>query len=230
MSKSVKIWILGCLPLLLVPLHAGSQELETLESRIGYAMGVEFGLQINQQLSTMPMPLDTQTFISGIRDVLTDQNLLLNPEQREGAFREFQEFVAQSRKQVIDMQQQIGAEFMAQLQESGDFQSTEGGVLYRVVREGDGEIPTMESSVVVHYRGTLIDGAEFDSSYARNSPATFGLNGIIPGWQEALTRMPAGSEWMIVVPPELAYGDNGVPPTIPPGATLIFSIELLEVK
>ena len=230
MTKSARNWILGSLTLLLVPVHTGAQELETLESRIGYSMGVEFGLQINQQLSTMPMPLDTHTFMSGIRDVLTDQELLLNQEQRESTFREFQEFLAQSREQVEAMEKQRGADFIARLQERGDFESTENGVLYRVIREGTGEIPTLDSSVVVHYRGTLIDGSEFDSSYSRNSPATFGLDGIIPGWQEALTRMPAGSEWMIVVPPELAYGDTGAPPAIPPGSTLIFSIELLEVK
>ena len=230
MTKSARNWILGSLTLLLFPLHTGAQQLESIESRIGYSMGVEFGLQIYQQLLTMPIEFDTHTFITGIQDVLTDQELQLNQEQRESTFREFQEKLAKSRGQVVTEEKQKGAEFIARLQEQGEFQSTENGVLYRVIREGDGEIPTLDSSVVVHYRGTLIDGSEFDSSYSRNSPATFGLDGIIPGWQEALTRMPAGSEWMIVVPPELAYGDTGAPPAIPPGATLMFTIELLEVK
>ena len=99
-----------------------------------------------------------------------------------------------------------------------------------ILEKGDGAKPTLDSSVTVHYRGTLIDGSEFDSSYSRNEPTTFGLASIIPGWQEALQLMSVGSKWQLVIPPELAYGDRGAPPSIPPSATLVFEIELLSIQ
>ena len=103
-------------------------------------------------------------------------------------------------------------------------------MLYRILDEGSGEKPAASDTVVVHYRGTLINGAEFDSSIKRNQPATFGLNSIIPGWQEILQLMPEGSRWEVVIPPALAYGSTGAGGMIGPEETLIFEIELIEIK
>ena len=105
---------------------------------------------------------------------------------------------------------------------------TESGLCYKVITEGKGAVPTNTDRVKVHYRGTLIDGTEFDSSYKRNEPTTFGANQVISGWTEALTMMPVGSKWVLYIPQELAYGNRDMG-QIKPFSTLIFEVELLEI-
>jgi FKBP-type peptidyl-prolyl cis-trans isomerase FklB len=104
------------------------------------------------------------------------------------------------------------------------------GLQYKILKEGTGPKPTPADSVVCNYRGTLIDGKEFDSSYKRGQPATFPVGQVIKGWTEALQLMPVGSKWQLFVPPDLAYGDRGAGPDIGPGATLIFEVELISIK
>ena len=104
------------------------------------------------------------------------------------------------------------------------------GLQYKVIKEGDGKTPTLTDTVSTHYRGTLLDGSEFDSSYKRNKPAEFPVSGVIKGWTEALQLMKEGSKWTLYVPPKLAYGERGFPPVIGPNETLIFEIELLKVR
>jgi FKBP-type peptidyl-prolyl cis-trans isomerase FklB len=104
------------------------------------------------------------------------------------------------------------------------------GLRYKVLKEGSGKQPTADDTVKVHYRGTLVDGTEFDSSFSRNQPAVFPVSRVIPGWTEALQLMKEGAKWQLVLPPELAYGDKGAGPRIGPNATLVFEVELLEVQ
>ena len=104
------------------------------------------------------------------------------------------------------------------------------GLQYKVIKDGDGKTPKATDTVVTHYRGTLLDGSEFDSSYKRKEPAEFPVNGVIKGWTEALQLMKEGAKWTLYVPPKLAYGERGFPPVIGPNETLIFEIELLKVK
>ena len=104
------------------------------------------------------------------------------------------------------------------------------GLQYKVIKDGDGKTPKATDTVVTHYRGTLLDGSEFDSSYKRKEPAEFPVGGVIKGWTEALQLMKEGSKWILYVPPKLAYGERGFPPVIGPNETLIFEIELLKVK
>ena len=108
--------------------------------------------------------------------------------------------------------------------------TTESGLQYKVIKAGNGEIPTKESSVKVNYKGTLIDGTEFDSSYKRNAPATFRADQVIKGWTEALTMMPVGSKWELYIPQEMAYGSRETGGLIKPFSTLIFEVELLEIE
>ena len=131
---------------------------------------------------------------------------------------------------MIENAKQMGTDFREEFAKQDSAKSTGSGLLYIVLEKGDGVKPTLDSSVTVHYRGTLVDGSEFDSSYSRNEPTTFGLASIIPGWQEALQLMSVGAKWQLVIPPELAYGDRGAPPAIPPSATLVFEIELLSIQ
>ncbi len=118
---------------------------------------------------------------------------------------------------------------MAEFQEREGVQTTASGILYRIITEGDGQVPTAEDIVTVHYTGTLVDGTVFDSSVERGEPATFPLQGVIPGWTEILQIMPQGSKWEVVIPPDMAYGEQQAGPIIQPGSTLIFEIELLDV-
>jgi FKBP-type peptidyl-prolyl cis-trans isomerase FklB len=108
--------------------------------------------------------------------------------------------------------------------------TTETGLQYKVIKAGTGKTPKASDTVVTHYRGTLVDGTEFDSSYKRGEPATFPVKGVIAGWTEALQLMPVGSKWQLVIPSKLAYGQRGAPPAIGPNATLIFEIELIAIK
>ena len=126
------------------------------------------------------------------------------------------------------MQQQGG--FLAENKSKDGITTLPSGVQYKVVMEGKGKKPTAKDSVVAHYRGALIDGTEFDSSYSRGEPATFPVTGVIPGWQEILPMMPVGSKWQVFIPSELAYGTRGAGANIGPNETLVFDIELLEIK
>ena len=123
-----------------------------------------------------------------------------------------------------------GEAFLAQNAEREGVASLPSGLQYEVLAEGDGATPGRRSTVVVHYRGTLIDGTEFDSSHARGEPARFRVDQVIPGWTEALQRMQVGDTWKLFIPADLAYGDRGAGPLIAPGSTLIFEVELLEVR
>ena len=122
-----------------------------------------------------------------------------------------------------------GEQFLAENKTKEGVVTTESGLQYKVITMGKGEKPTANSQVKVNYRGTLIDGTEFDSSYARNEPATFRANQVIPGWTEALQLMPVGSKWMLYIPQELAYGNREAGDVIKPFSTLIFEVELLEI-
>ena len=123
-----------------------------------------------------------------------------------------------------------GEKFLAENKTKEGVVTTESGLQYKVIKEGKGEIPTKESSVKVNYKGTLIDGTEFDSSYKRNAPATFRADQVIKGWTEALTMMPVGSKWELYIPQELAYGSRETGGLIKPFSTLIFEVELLEIE
>ena len=123
-----------------------------------------------------------------------------------------------------------GEAFLAENKKKEGVMTTASGLQYKILKEGTGEKPKATDTVKVHYRGTTLDGKEFDSSYKRNEPATFPLNGVIKGWTEGLQLMKAGSKFEFVIPSELAYGKPGHPPSIPPDATLIFEVELLDIE
>ena len=123
-----------------------------------------------------------------------------------------------------------GKQFRVSFAEDPSVVTTESGLLYKVIEEGDGAIPATSDTVTVHYRGTLTDGREIDSTYARNEPVTIPLDRGLPGWTEALSLMPSGSKWKIVLPPELAFGERGAAPLIGPSTTVVFEMELVSVS
>lgn len=204
--------------------------LETPKERLSYTIGMDIG----QSLSGQDMELDIDILLEAIRASYLGEETLLTREEalaeREKFIQQRQQELQQQRAEDARINAEEGEAFLAANAEKEGVQVTESGLQYRVITEGEGERPGPEDRVTVHYRGTLINGVEFDSSYARGEPATFGLNQVIPGWTEGLQLMREGAKYELFIPSELAYGEQGRPGPIGPNSTLIFEVELLEIE
>lgn len=197
-----------------------ADEIKTDEQKFSYAIGFQLGQNLkNQGLGDIDVKIMTQA----INDVLGGKDLKLSMEEMQQAFQAKQQ-------KMLAKAKDAGDKFLAENKSKPGVKTLDNGIQYKVITEGKGNKPTLESSVVAHYSGTLIDGTEFDSSYKRGEPATFPLNGVIKGWQEVLPLMTVGSKWQVWIPSDLGYGTRGAPPSIGPNETLIFEIELLEIK
>ncbi len=203
--------------------------LSTQEQKFSYAMGIRVVEQLQQKLEQAGMQLDTSTFTQGIQDALSGAQPQLSREEIQAVLQihQTQRFMKQAT--VAMANKRAGDAFRVANQAKDSVIETASGLQYRVLEEGAGKQPDATDTVVVHYRGTLVNGEEFDSSYAGGEPVTFDLNGVIDGWREALQMMQEGAKWELVIPPELAYGDQGSG-KIGPNETLIFEIELITVK
>jgi len=203
--------------------------LETTEQRLSY--GIAYGL--GERLKADGVPLDVDAFSLGLEHAFTGSEQLLTQEeigQEMKAYQESQTARMQAQaEQAAATNAEAGAAFLAENAGKEGVVVTESGLQYKVITQGEGPRPAAEDTVEVHYRGTLIDGTEFDSSYSRNSTVSFALNQVIPGWTEGLQLMPAGSKYMLFIPPELGYGAGGAGPVIGPNSTLIFEAELLQI-
>ena len=199
------------------------------------------GIQIGQQVATQIIPgvardvfgengeLNKNNFMAGFVAGVTEKGQLMHPmEAQEVAMRLIEELKNERFEQEFGTNKAEGVAFLDSIAKTEGVVKTESGLCYKVVTEGKGEVPASTDRVKVHYRGTLIDGTEFDSSYSRNEPTTFGANQVISGWTEALTMMPVGSKWILYIPQELAYGNRDMG-QIKPFSTLIFEVELLEI-
>jgi len=208
---------------------AQSDELETAEDRLSYTIGMDIG----QSLSGQDMPLDIDILIEGLRASYLGEETLLTQEEalaeREQFIEQRQQQLEQQRGEEARINQEEGEAFLAANAEKEGVEVTESGLQYRVIEQGDGASPDADDRVTVHYRGKLINGVEFDSSYERGEPATFGLGQVIPGWTEGVQLMREGATYEFFVPSDLAYGEQGRPGPIGPNSTLIFQVELLEV-
>lgn len=203
--------------------------LNTDNQKISYMIG----LQMANSLTQIKDYVDTATLTKGIEAGLSGQNRLMTHEQAQQVGMAFGQFMqAREMARIAEegvKNQTAGEKFLAENKTRPGVRVTDSGLQYRVVRAGSGAKPTAADTVKVHYRGTLLDGKEFDSSYARNEPATFPLAGVIPGWTEGVQLMPVGSKYVFWIPSALAYGPNGAGQDIPPNATLKFEVELLEI-
>jgi FKBP-type peptidyl-prolyl cis-trans isomerase FklB len=186
-------------------------------------------MQVGQSFLRDGLDIDPDAFARAVRDVLTGAQPLLSEAEVEEVLAERRRAVSDSRQTLIADKAEAEAAFLAAQAERPGMEALEGGVLYQVLEAGDGPRPAADGTVTVHYRGTLADGTVFDSSLQRGEPATFQLSRVIPGWREALTHMAEGSSWRIVIPSELAYGEEGVGGVIGPGEPLVFEVQLLEV-
>ena len=228
-----KRWILT-IGLLVVPtlsLAQGSAaELKTEKDKLSYAMGMDLGGQLKKN----SVDVDPSVFARGLADALSGGKTLLTEEEAKTVITELQKTMfaknlAQA-KAAGDKNRAEGEAFLAANKSKEGVVTLPSGLQYKIITAGTGPKPTLEQTVVCQYRGTLIDGKEFDSSYKRGQPATFPVKGVIKGWTEALQLMPVGSKWQVFVPSALAYGERGAGADIQPGATLIFEIELVAIK
>ena len=190
--------------------------------------------QIFDNLSEQKLDLDFEVFTKSILDAAAGKEPAISPAEAQEVMQAFhQKMQAQIQADmaiIAEKNQKEGQEFLAQNAEQDDIHVTESGLQYRIVTEGDGATPTETSTVEVHYEGTLINGEVFDSSYQRGQTIEFPVNGVIPGWTEALQLMKVGAKYELAIPQELAYGPQGAPPNIAPYSTLLFTVELIAVK
>ncbi len=204
-------------------------ELKTEQQQLSYAMGLDLG----SYFKGLGEDFDLKILQQGMVDSYTGKKTLMTPEeaaevQQKFAARQQQQQI-QKTVEMVTKNREAADSFLAENKKKEGVKVTESGLQYKVIKEGKGKKPAVDDMVKVHYKGTLIDGTEFDSSYKRKEPAVFQVGQVITGWQEALQLMNVGSTFELYLPPDLAYGDRGAPPVIEPGSMLIFQVELLDI-
>ena len=212
---------------------AGAEEpkaLSTQKEKISYGIGVNIG----KSLQNDNLDVDVDILARGIRDVFSGGKLQLTDEEHRAAMTAAQREVMEKQKEAAtkagEKNKKEGEAFLAGNKKKEGVVTLPSGLQYKVLKAGDGKSPAATDKVETNYRGTLIDGTEFDSSYKRGKTAVFPVTGVIPGWTEALQKMKVGDKWQLFVPPELAYGERGAGRDIGPNATLIFEVELVSIK
>ncbi|MEH0688532.1 FKBP-type peptidyl-prolyl cis-trans isomerase [Vibrio cholerae] len=208
---------------------------KTEDDKAAYAIGVSFANYLSTSLdkpNEIGISLNKDLVLKGIEHVFAG-NPELSEEETRAALEALDQRVAETmQKQAAEKAQAAkaaGDEFRAEFEQQDGVVKTESGLLYQVMTAAEGEQPKDTDTVQVHYKGTLIDGTQFDSSYDRGEPATFPLNRVIPGWTEGVQLMPVGSKFKFVIPPQLAYGEQDTP-SIPANSTLVFEVELLKIE
>ncbi|HSB34156.1 MAG TPA: FKBP-type peptidyl-prolyl cis-trans isomerase [Nitrospirota bacterium] len=220
--------ILLCIVFAVSPVFGGEKtELKTDKDKLSYALGADMG----SNLKKFEIDIDADLYVKGMKDALSGNVLLTDQEirtlimalQKDVQTKQQEKMKAQAEKNKKD-----GEAFLAENKKKEGVKTLPSGLQYKVITEGKGATPKATDTVTVHYKGTLTDGTEFDSSYKRNAPATFPVNGVIKGWTEALQLMKEGSKWQLFIPANLAYGESGRP-GIPPNSVLIFDVELVKI-
>ena len=214
--------------LLALPVFAQekSAQLKDTKDKVSYSIGLNIGFNFKKQ----NLPLNTDALLAGVKDALSDKKPLLSENEVRETMTAWSKEVAEKQKAVGEKNAADGEKYLAENKKKDGVKTTATGLQYKVLKEGSGAQPATTDTVTVHYRGTLIDGTEFDSSYKRGEPATFPVQGVIKGWTEALQLMKKGSKYQLFIPSNLAYGERAMPPDIAANSTLIFEVELVDVK
>jgi FKBP-type peptidyl-prolyl cis-trans isomerase FklB len=204
--------------------------LTTQKDKFSYALGMNLGTSLKKQ----SVAVDPNILARGLKDALAGGKTALTEDQARATLMEVQ--TEMRKKQQDEMQaageanKKEGAAFLAANKSKDGVVTLPSGLQYKILTQGTGPKPTASDSVVCNYRGTLLNGTEFDSSYKRGEPATFPVSGVIKGWTEALQLMPVGSKWQLFIPSDLAYGERSPAPEIAPDSTLVFEVELLSIQ
>jgi FKBP-type peptidyl-prolyl cis-trans isomerase FklB len=220
-----------------VALAQGAPAFKTEKESLSYALGLGNGIAFRKHA----VEIDPDLFRRGFEDAYSGGKTLMTEQEARALLAARQSELRQKREQqAAQLKEELGARAEKNRSESEAFLSEnktkdgvvalQSGLQYKVLKAGDGPIPTVKDMVVVHYRGTLLDGTEFDNSRKNGQPSTLPVNKVIPGWREALQLMPVGSSWQLFIPPALAYGERGAGNAIGPQAALVFEVELLGVK
>jgi len=204
--------------------------LSTEKQKFSYALGMNLGASLHQG----EVEVDPDILAQGLKDALAGGKTLLTEDEVKAALTQTEHEVRQRQQakmqQMGEANKKEGEAFLAANKSKEGVVALPSGLQYKVLTQGTGPKPAPSDTVVCNYRGTLINGTEFDSSYKRGKPVTFPVNGVIKGWQEALPLMPVGSKWQVFVPADLAYGDHAMSPELGPNSTLIFEVELLSIE
>jgi FKBP-type peptidyl-prolyl cis-trans isomerase FklB len=233
---------LNCLVLLSLGLAWGLPAADepkpaTPTDKVSYAIGMDIG----RNLTNRQVEINPDMLAAGLRAVVKGTPAAMTEEEQKQAMADFQtqmrakqeermKKVQEQQKADAEKNKKVGADFLAANKSKPGVVTLPSGLQYKIATTGTGPKPTTNDTVTAHYRGTLIDGTEFDSSYKRGEPTEFAVTGVIKGWTEALLLMPVGSKWQLFIPSELAYGDRAMGPKITPGSTLLFDIELVGIK
>ena len=202
-----------------------SPQLKDQKDKVSYSIGLNIGFNLNRQ----NVQINPDVLTAGIKDAIAGKPQLTTDQVKE-VMATFEKDMQQKQKAAGEKNASEGTKFLDENKKKEGVKTAASGLQYKVIKDGTGAQPKATDTVTVNYRGTLINGTEFDSSYKRGQPATFPLNGVIKGWTEGLQLMKVGSKYQFFLPPNLAYGERAVGPDIAPNSTLIFEVELLDAK
>lgn len=229
----MKLRLIAALGIMLLTSQVNAEEnlvLKDQRDKISYSIGINMGNNLKRQ----SIDVNPDTLLQGIKDALSGGKALMTEQEINETMTAFQKEMkakqVERSKELGEKNKKEGEAFLAENKKKDGVVILPSGLQYKVIKEGTGKTPKLTDTVTVNYRGTLIDGTEFDSSYRRGQPATFPANGVIAGWTEALQLMKVGSKWQLFIPYNLAYGERGAGRDIGPNATLIFDVELLSIK
>jgi FKBP-type peptidyl-prolyl cis-trans isomerase FklB len=205
--------------------------LKNQKDKVSYSIGLNIGRNLANDLKKQSIDIDPNILVKGIQDALAGAKPLLTDQEIQETMVAFQKEMMAKWEEIGKKNKAEGEAFLAENKKKEGVKTLPSGLQYKVIKAGTGKKPKADDSVTANYRGTLIDGTEFDSSYKRGQPATFPVSGgIIPGWTEALQLMEEGAKWQLFIPSNLAYGERGTGGIIGPNAALIFEIELVSIK
>ena len=230
MKRRLAMAMCGVVALAGASFAADAPELKSDKEKVSYSIGMDIG----GNLKRGSVEVDPEMLARGLKDSYGGGKTLLTEDQARQAIAEFQKTLmakqAETMKILSEKNKADGEKFLAENAKKEGVKVLPSGLQYKEITPGKGKSPTIADNVTTHYRGSLIDGTEFDSSYKRGQPATFPVSGVIAGWTEALQLMKEGAKWQLFVPSRLAYGERGAGQVIGPNATLIFEVELISVK
>jgi FKBP-type peptidyl-prolyl cis-trans isomerase FklB len=225
----MKFKLIIVLGILLLVSQVNAQEklvLKDQKDKMSYIIGTDIGNNLKKQ----SISVNPKILAKGIEDALGGAKSLLTEQEVQETMTAFQKEMMVKQAEVGKKNKTEGEAFLAENKKKEGVKTLPSGLQYKVMKTGNGKKPKSNDTVTVHYRGTLIDGTEFDSSYRRGQPATFQVSGVIPGWTEGLQLMDEGAKWQLFIPSNLAYGERGAGGMIGPNATLIFEVELISIQ
>jgi FKBP-type peptidyl-prolyl cis-trans isomerase FklB len=225
----MKLRVIAVLGILFLVSQVNAEEkllLKNQKEKVSYIIGMDIGGNLKRQ----SVDVDPNILAKGVKDALAGGKPLLTEQEIQETMAAFQKEMMAKQSEVAKKNKAEGEAFLAENKKKEWVKALPSGLQYKVIKAGTGKKPKSTDTVTVHYRGTLIDGTEFDSSYKRGQPVSFPVSGVIPGWTEALQLMGEGAKWQVFIPSNLAYGEKGAGRDIGPNATLIFEIELVSIQ